>query len=95
MQQANTSVWKGSNHTASMVLNEIKARFGAKVAEDYDPRENCFTFLGWKQRGYHVKKGEKAIRSITFIKDEDEDGEVARSYPKTVFLFCEAQVEKA
>ena len=90
-----TSIWKGSNNTASRVLKQIRARFGDKVASAYDPKTNCFTFLGWKQRGYNVKKGEKAIRSITFIKDDNEDEAVAKSYPKNVFLFCQAQVQKS
>lgn len=95
MQSVNTSVWQGSDNTATRVLRQIRARFGDKVANDYDPKTNCFTFLGWKQRGYMVKKGEKAIRSITFIKDDNEDETVAKSYPKNVFLFCEVQVQKA
>jgi len=89
-----TSVWKGSRGTASMVAGQIKVRFGAEVASKYDPRKNCFTFLGWKQRGYTVKRGEKAIKSVTFIKDVSEDELTVRSYPKNVYLFCEAQVEK-
>lgn len=95
MQPVNTSVWQGSSNTATRVVREIRSRFGDKVANKYDPKTNCFTFLGWKQRGFMVKKGEKAIRSITFIKDDNEDDMVARSYPKNVFLFCEVQVKKA
>lgn len=96
-----TSQWRGSAHTAAMVLSEIRSRFGKAIADKYDPRTNCFTFLGWKERGYSVKKGEKAIKSVTFIGDEEEDpetGEVVKtghSYPKNVYLFCEAQVEKS
>jgi hypothetical protein len=50
-----------------------------------------------------VKKGEKAIRSITYVEakdqtetsteDEDEEPDV-RTYPKTVYLFYRTQVEK-
>ena len=47
-----------------------------------------------------VKKGEKAIRSITYVKatdptgdDEDEETDTV-TYPKTVYLFYRTQVEK-
>lgn len=93
--EAQTSNWRGSVHTAAMVVSEIRSRFGEEVAKKYDPRANCFTFLGWKQRGFSVKKGEKAIHSVTFIEEEDEEtGEkTGTKYPKNVYLFCEAQVE--
>jgi hypothetical protein len=50
-----------------------------------------------------VKKGEKAIRSVTYVTahdqqeesevDEDDDTET-RKYRKTVYLFYRTQVEK-
>jgi antirestriction protein ArdC len=61
---------------------------------------NCFTIQTWNQLGYRVKKGEKAIRSITYVEGtdqtEDDDGEEAdvRKYRKTVYLFYRTQVEK-
>jgi len=84
-----TSVYKGGR-TAQFVRIEIKNRFGIKAAKEYNPTENCFTFNGWKQRGYSVKKGEKAIKSITFLEDE----ETKETYPKTVCLFAKQQVEE-
>ena len=83
-----TSVYKGGR-TAQFVRIEIKNRFGIKAAKEYNPTENCFTFNGWKQRGYSVKKGEKAIKSITFIEDE----ETKKKYPRTICLFAKPQVE--
>jgi len=44
-----------------------------------------------------VKKGEKAIRSMTVIEVNDPEaakGEAKRTYPKTVYLFYIKQVEK-
>jgi hypothetical protein len=60
---------------------------------------NCFTLQTWNKLGYKVKKGEKAIRSITYIADKDReetDGEEqdVRIYPKPVYLFYKTQVEK-
>jgi hypothetical protein len=68
-----------------------------------DPLTNCFTIQTWNKLGFRVKKGEKAIRSITYVEakdqtetsteDEDEEPDV-RTYPKTVYLFYRTQVEK-
>ena len=91
--------WKGSLKTADAVREEIANRWGAQEAENYDPRENCFTFKTWLAKGYVVKKGEKAIRSMTLVEvkdpntDEGEEQE-KRTYPKTVYLFYIKQVEK-
>ena len=84
-----TSIYKGGR-TALFVKAEIKDRFGKEEARKYDPTKNCFTFRGWKQRGYSVNKGEKAIKSVTFIKDE----ETGDTYPRAVFLFAQPQVNK-
>jgi hypothetical protein len=63
---------------------------------------NCFTIQTWNKLGYRVKKGEKAIRSITYVEakdsttdadDEEEETDVVK-YPKTVYLFYRTQVEK-
>jgi hypothetical protein len=92
--------WRGSEKTADAVREEIARRWGDEEAAQYDPLTNCFTIQTWNKLGYRVKKGERAIRSITYVeaKDptaeaEDEDGEV-RIYPKTVYLFYRTQVEK-
>jgi hypothetical protein len=94
--------WRGSAKTADAVRQEIARRWGDEEAEKYDPLTNCFTIQTWNQLGYRVKKGEKAIRSITYVegKDQTEDGEAddededVRTYPKTVYLFYRTQVEK-
>lgn len=90
------AVWKGSEHTAKAVRQEIAKRWGEEEALKYDPRTNCLTFMTWLAKGYHVKKGEKAIRSMTLVEAKDKDskeGEV-KKYPKTVCLFYVKQVEK-
>jgi hypothetical protein len=95
------SVWKGSTRTAGMIAHEIAARWGEEEVKKYDPDLNCFTFRGWQERGYRVKKGEKALRSFTFIpgleETKKEDGttkHTARGYLKGVCLFYILQVEK-
>jgi hypothetical protein len=91
--------WRGSEKTADAVREEIARRWGDKEAEKYDPLTNCFTIQTWNKLGYRVKKGEKAIRSITYVAAADptaEDDEEAAvlTYPKTVYLFYRTQVEK-
>jgi hypothetical protein len=91
------AVWRGSEKTAAMVKDEIARRWGNEEAEKYDPRKNCFTYRTWQQKGYQVKKGEKAIRSQTLVEVTDPDAKDATKavakYPKTVFLFYYKQVE--
>ena len=89
--------WKGSVKTAYAVKEEIARRYGEQEAAKYNPLENCFTFKTWLAKGYVVKKGEKAIRSMTLVEVKDEaadKGEEKRTYPKTVYLFYIKQVEK-
>ena len=97
--------WRGSEKTADAVREEIAKRWGEKEAEQYDPLKNCFTLQTWNKLGYRVKKGEKAIRSITYVEAKDngdteekdqQNGEEhdVRKYPKTVYLFYKTQVEK-
>lgn len=87
------SFWKGSEATASMVAEEIEKRWGAEAVKQYDPSKNCFTFNHWKAIGYKVKKGEKALRSVTVIEKEKE-GQKTQKYFKSVCLFFINQVEK-
>jgi N-terminal domain of anti-restriction factor ArdC len=72
-----------------------EGRWGEEEAEHYDPLENCFTLATWNKLGYKVKKGEKAIRSITYVAGKENDKEPApdgdgeqevRTYRKTVYL---------
>ena len=75
-----TSQWKGSSATANMVAGQIRQRWGEEAAKAYQPLVNCFTFRGWLERGYRVKKGEKSIQSITFVTVKDDE---KRKFPKT------------
>lgn len=63
------------------------------------PYIDCKTFLGWKQSGFKVKKGEKSkIRGIvwmSFEKDENGEEDDMFMYPKIYHLFHKSQVELA
>jgi hypothetical protein len=94
--------WRGSTKTADAVREEIARRWGDNEAAKYNPLTNCFTIQTWNALGYRVKKGEKAIRSVTYVEGidqadnaaEDEDEQDVRTYRKTVYLFYRTQVEK-
>src|SRR6266581_208440 len=94
--------WKGSRKTYEVIRRQIAERWGDIEAEKYDPSKNCFTFNTWKAKGYNVKKGEKALRSYTFVPETEittnEEGhatlQTVASHPKPVCLFYILQVEK-
>lgn len=78
-----------------MVASEIEKRWGENEVEKYDAERNCLTFSKWLSLGHVVRKGEKAIRSRTFVEKKDTEGKVIKRIPRTVFLFYYLQVEKA
>jgi N-terminal domain of anti-restriction factor ArdC len=88
--------WKGSADTAADVRHQIHMRFGLGEARKYDPLKNCFTFKTWRAMGYHVKKGEKALRSFTVLEKTVKENGVEKKirFQKSVCLFYQCQVEK-
>ena len=92
-KQENLTNFTGSESTYKMVAKQIKQRFGEKSVADYDPRRNCKSFKSWLEEGYKVKRGEKALKSITFIEKKESDGSI-KKYPKKISLFFYLQVEK-
>lgn len=87
------SNYRGSENTKKKVEEQIRQRFGEEAATAYDPRRNCLTFRLWLKKGYRVKMGEKAIRSVTLLERKDAKGNVIGRFPKSVFLFYQSQVE--
>jgi hypothetical protein len=94
MERIIVSNWKGSELTADRVRKQIIDRWGQEEAGNYDPKSNCLTFNQWLENGYRVKKGEKAIKSVTVIEKKNEKGEVIQKFAKMVNLFYLRQVEK-
>lgn len=89
-----TTNYKGSEATKTMVAEQIASRWGQDEVKNYDPKSNCATYKQYLSAGYRVKRGEKALKSITYVEVKDESGEVVKKYPKTVNLFYYKQVEK-
>ncbi len=92
--EAHISPYTGSQATRDMIEQQIKDRWGDEESKNYDPYTNCLTFKQWFQLGYKVKKGQKSLRSITFVEKLDELGRVEKKFPRTVCLFYHLQVEK-
>jgi hypothetical protein len=77
--------------TAGSVQAQIFERFGEGAARDYIPSGNCFTYKGWSDRGYQVKRGEKALHSMTFVADRNDP---SKKIPVTINLFYKCQVAR-
>lgn len=88
------SSYKGSEKTYEMVKEQVRERWGDEEAERYSPYLLCRTFNQWLKIGFRVRKGEKALRSVTVVEKRDEKGVLIRSYPKKINLFMDTQVEK-
>mgnify|MGYP001579578311 FL=1 len=91
MQQS--ASYKGYATTFAMVKDQIAKRFGSVAADSYNPKTNCFTLRQWNARKFKVKKGEKALKSFTFL-DEEDDQNNKRRWRKPVSLFFHTQVVK-
>lgn len=76
----------------------VSARF-PDWADQCRPYVNVLTLKAWNQRGYRVKKGEKAIRVFTKVPVTEKDAttgeeKVVGSRPAPAFVFALPQVEK-
>lgn len=86
--------WQGSLVTYKLVYDQIASRWGEEMARRYDPARNCRSYQDWIDSGFKVRRGEKALKSITFIPVEGKNGEVTDVYRKTVNLFYFNQLER-
>lgn len=94
MNNLNPTNYRGSIENYLAVMDQIRNRFGEKAARRYDPHRNARSYAAWKEAGFRVKRGETALKSITFIPVEDKSGEVVNVYKKTVNLFYYPQLER-
>lgn len=60
--------------------------------QDIKPRENVFTFHAWKALNRHVKKGEKGVQVLTWVKYTTKAGDEAMR-PKATYVFHISQTE--
>ena len=87
------SGFTGSSTTHDMVAAEIERRWGKSELKKYDAERNCLTFSKWISLGHAPRKGEKAIRSVTFVEKKDAEGNVIKKIPRPVFLFYVKQTQ--
>jgi len=87
------TAFSGSEMSRAMISEQIKARWGESELKNYDPFHNARTFQSWLKLGFKVRKGEKALRSITFVETKDSEG-ILKRYRRPVFIFYYRQVEK-
>lgn len=84
------SPWKGSEKTAEQMREQIRERFGDKVAKSYDPKRHVMSLRHWSRFGVRINPGESALRTYTLIEnDYEEDGEhksIRRSIPVFHYL---------
>ena len=88
------SNFTGSKLTFKIVQDQIRDRWGEELAEEYNAKNDCFTYKEWVRRGFRVKKGEKSLRSITYVESKDKTTGEDRKYSRPVFLFFKTQVDQ-
>ena len=88
------TAYTGSETTKTMIENQIRERWGETEVKNFDPRHSARTFKSWLSLGYRVRKGEKALKSITFVDVRDSKDNVTRKFKRPCFLFYYRQVEK-
>ncbi len=89
------SPWRGSEKTAADVREQVRDRFGVDAADDFDPTTDAMPFSSWLAQGYAVRKGSKALKSVTILEMIDpEDEKKVRKVRRVVNLFHRRQVDK-
>jgi hypothetical protein len=66
--------------------------------EDIHPKENVFTFNAWKAKGRRVKKGEHAIKILTWVpvnskKSDGDEVKITKLRPSRCALFHISQTQ--
>ncbi len=88
------SPYRGSEKTCEMVREQIRERWGDELADDFDPYTDAMPLISWTAYGYRIRKGEKALKSITILEQKNEAGDVVKKIRRTVNLFHHCQVLK-
>lgn len=89
------SPYRGSEATYEMVKEQIAERWGEDAAEEFDPHTDAMPLVSWASYGYRVKRGQKSLKSVTFIEVKDDQDKVVKKIRRVVHLFHKRQVEKA
>ena len=95
MTDSVVSPYRGSEATYEMVKQQIQERWGEECAEEFDPHTDAMPLVTWASYGYRVRKGEKALKSVTYVEVKNDKGEIEKKIRRVVNLFHKRQVEKA
>jgi hypothetical protein len=79
--------------TMNDVREQIRQRWGDKLARKYDPTRNCRSYNSWKSFGFFVRKNERALTSIVYLPVE-KNGEVKDVIRKRISLFYYPQLQR-
>jgi antirestriction protein ArdC len=93
-QEALTRARSGNS---AMNYQAILAGFTARgiPTGDIIPRENVLTYNAWQAINRQVKKGEKGVKVISWIKTTDKSGlEITRPTSATVFHISQTEAKK-
>lgn len=88
------SPWRGSEQTAEAVREQIRERFGDEAADEFDPVTDAMPLVSWAAYGYRVRRGEKALKSVTYVEIKDDEGTAEKKIRRSINLFHKRQVEK-
>ncbi len=88
------SPWKGSEKTFEMVQEQLREKYNDEVADEFNAETDAMPFSSWLSYGYRVKRGERALKSITFVEVKNDKGEVEKTIRRTCNLFHKKQVER-
>ena len=94
IMSSSVSNYTGSETTRALVEAQIIERWGPTEVKNYDPLYNARTFSSWLSLGYRVKKGEKALKSITYVEGKDEEGNITRRMRRPCNIFYYRQVQE-
>ena len=94
VQEIIKSPWRGSEKTAELIREQLRARYNDEIADSFDASKDAMPFASWLSYGYRVRKGEKALKSVTYVDIEDDDGMSEKKIRRNVNLFHKCQVEK-
>ncbi len=87
------SNYQGSEKTKNMIAEQIESRWGKAELKNFNPDTSVLPFSKWVSLGYRPKRGSRSLKSVTFIEQKDEKGNVIRKIPRTCHLFYYRQLE--
>lgn len=84
------SSWKGSAKTEEQMREQVREKFGSKVANEYRADRHVMSLRQWSKFGVKIKPNESCLKTYTLIEDSEarpgEQKRVRRSVPVFHYL---------